>query len=317
MANGFNMYPTLTPEKIEEIKYHSEIFEFSYLDDNEDFKLELNELSGDTTHFSARLKDERCVWYPDSKNLIIRKKGKIDIPSALFGENGVAVSDAVIGIAVMWISTKSDHRGIIKCGQFKSIKNAYEYNFDYTFDKSIIKGSLQLQVILYLKKPGTPDVNEVHLNNISGTVYGILDQCEVFTDGTGSVFPIVTVNDPEGPLWKVFYDMAADPMTDAFDEQNVEIRLNRAHLLFESLKIDSSIKESPLFIEVMSSAMLIIVNSVKDSLGSDWENQIASQDFTHGSIAEAIFYFIHKLGWDASSQTALSASIHSYFDKVL
>ena len=102
-----------------------------------------------------------------------------------------------------------------------------------------------------------------------------------------------------------------------FDDENVGIRLNRAHPLFDLLKIDASLKDSPFFIEVLSSALLVMINSVRDGLGPDWEGVIESQDFVHGSIAEAIYYFIHKLQWDISSQANLSKSIHLYFEKTL
>lgn len=317
MANTFNMYPVLTPELIEKSGFSAERFEFSYTEDNEDFPIGLDEINGTDESFSALLRDPRCVWYPESNNLITRKTGIINNPSVLFGADGIAPSDAVIGAAIIWISSKSDHRGIIPCGHFVSSTKRFEFSSEYQFEKSVIKGSIQLQLVLYLKKSGNPKSDEFHLNNTSGTVYGIIEQCEVFTDGNGSVFPISTVNEPGKPLWWVYYDEIADPMNESFDEENVEIRLNRAHPCFDSLKIDASLKESPLFVEVLSSALMVIVNSVRENLGPDWESTIASQDFSHGSIAEAVYYFVHKLQWDISSQTNLSKSIHTYFDKSL
>lgn len=317
MVNTFNMYPILTPELIEKSGFSAERFEFSYTEDNEDFPIGLDDVNGTDQSFSARLRDPRCVWYPESNNLIIRKSGTIENPAVLFGADGIAVSDAVIGAAIIWISSKSDQRGIIPCGNFDIKEKKFNILTEYQFEKSVIKGSIQLQLVLYLKKSGNPKDDELHLNNISGTIYGIIEQCEVFTDGNGSVFPISTVNEPGKPLWWVYYDETADPMNDSFDEENVEIRLNRAHPCFDSLKIDASLKESPLFVEVLSSALMVIINSVRENLGPDWENTIASQDFSHGSIAEAVYYFVHKLQWDISSQTSLSKSIHTYFDKSL
>lgn len=317
MANAFNMYPMLTPELIEKSLFSAETFEFSYTEDNEDFPINLDEINGTQDSFSARLRDPRCVWYPDSNNLIVRKSGTIENPAVLFGAGGIAATDAVIGAAIIWISSKSDQRGIIPCGHFVAKTKKFQFSTEYQFDKSSIKGSMQLQLVLYLKKSGTIKENESHLNNASGTVYGIIEQCEVYTDGNGSVFPISTVNEPGKPLWWVHYEETADPLNDSFDEENVEIRLNRAHPCFDSLKIDASLKESPLFVEVLSSALMVIINSARENLGPDWESTIASRDFAHGSIAEAIYYFIHKLQWDISSQTSLSKSIHTYFDKSL
>lgn len=317
MKNTFNMYPVLTQEMIENISLRTDSFEFSYSEDYEIFPLELNEHNGTEESFSAKLHDPRCVWYPDSNNLIIRKSGVIENTEALFGPYGIAASDAVIGVAIVWSSTKSQQRGIIPCGHFVKTTRKFEFASEYRFEKSTIKGSVLLQLVIYLKKSGTLLPDEMHLNNTSGTVYGILQQCEIFIDGNGSVFPISTVNEPGKPLWWVYFDSAADPLNDSFDEENVEIRLNRAHPSFDSLKIDLSLKESPLFIEVLSSALVLIIDSVKETLGSGWESILESQEFAHGSIAEAVYYFIHKLEWDISSPSALSRSIHTYFDKQL
>lgn len=317
MKNTFNMYPVLTQELIEEISHKSDDFDFSYSEDYEIFPLELKDKNGASDSFSAKLYDTRCVWYPDANNLIIRKSGIIESPEKLFGADGIAVSDAVIGVAIIWSSTKSQQRGIIPCGHFVRTTKKFEFASEYRFEKSTIMGSILLQLVLYLKKAGNPSTEELFLNNSSGTVYGILEQCEIYTDGNGSVFPISTVNEPGKPLWWVYYDSSADPLNDSFDEENVEIRLNRAHPSFNALKIDASLKESPLFIEVLSSALCIIIDSVKENLGSEWESIIDSQDFAHGSIAEAVYYFIHKLEWDISSPTALSRSIHTFFDNKL
>lgn len=317
MTSAFNMYPMLTPELTDKSVFSAEGFEFSYTEDNENFSLNLDEINGIQESFSACLRDPRCVWYPDSNNLIVRKSGTIENPAVLFGVEGIAVSDAVIGAAIIWISSKSDQRGVIPCGHFVAKTKKFEFSTEYQFDKSSIKGSLQLQLVLYLKKSGTVKENEQHLNNTSGTIYGVIEQCEIYTDGNGSIFPIATVNEPGKPLWWVYYNETADPMNDYFDEENVEIRLNKAHPHFDSLKIDVSLKESPLFVEVLSSALMVIINSVRENLGPDWESTIASRDFSHGSIAEAIYYFIHKLQWDITSQTNISKSIHTYFDKSL
>lgn len=317
MANTFNMYPMLTPEIVEKTCFSADTFEFSYTEDYEDYPLGLEDVNGTEQSFSARLRDPRCVWYPDSNNLIVRKSGVIETPSVLFGKDGIAPKDAVIGAAIIWISPKSEQRGIIPCGHFVATTKRFQISTEYRFEKCSVKGSIQFQLVLYLKKSGNPANDELHLNNATGTVYGILEQCEVYIDGNGSVFPISTVNEAGKPLWWVYYDETADPMNDLFDEENVEIRLNRAHPCFDSLKIDASLKESPLFVEVLSSALMVIINSVRENLGPDWESTIASQDFSHGSIAEAVYYFIHKLQWDISSQTSLSKSIHEYFDKSL
>lgn len=317
MASSFSMHPSLSFELIKKIGYSGNRFEFSYTDDNEDFPIGLDDINGTESSFVACLRDPRCIWYPETSNLIIRKKCTISNPAILFGSSGIAPRDAVIGVAIIWISSKSDQRGVVACGCFDAESSKVEISAECRFDKSCIKGSIQLQLILYLKESGNPTYEERHLNNATGVTYGTIEQCEIFTDGNGSVFPISTVYKESKPLWWVYYDESADPMIDSFDDENVGIVLNKAHPLFETLKVDSSLKESPLLLEVLSSAMVIIMNSIRDSLGTEWKSIIASQDFSHGSLAEAMYHFVYKLQWNFDTQAELSKSIHSYFDKIL
>lgn len=116
-------------------------------------------------------------------------------------------------------------------------------------------------------------------------------------------------------MWNVYYNDASDPMQDKFESENVEIRLNKAHPNYDALKIESSMIESPLFIEVLSSALMVIVESVKESAGEDWENILEGTGFETGSIAEAVYYFITRLQWDISSPSKTSASIKDFFEK--
>lgn len=317
MAETFNLYPVLRDEHCSALNYLPSIPEFSYTEDYEDHPLVLDDVKGDAFSWTAQLQDPRCVWYPDTHNVIIHKKCSLSNTKILFGPGGIAPHNAVIGIAENWISSKSDQRGIIPFGEITADSESAEFELEFKFEKSKIKGSLQFQTILYLKRPGIPDVNELYFASNSGTILGTLDRCEVFVDGNGSVFPIATVNEPGKPLWWVRYDDAVDPLQDGFDEENVEILLNIAHPNYEALKIGDSLKDSPLFLEVISSALMIIIDSARDSIGPDWDSVLSGQNFAPGSIAEAIYYFTNKLQWDTSSAVKLASSIRTFFDKNL
>ena len=160
-----------------------------------------------------------------------------------------------------------------------------------------------------------PKESEKYFAQQTGTILGILEQEEFFIDGNGSVFPIAVIDAPGKALWNVYYNDTADPMQDKFESENVEIRLNKAHPNYDMLKIDSSMIESPLFIEVLSSALMVIVESVKESAGEEWENILEGTGFETGSIAEAVYYFITRLQWDVSSPSKTSASIKEFFEK--
>lgn len=315
MSESFSSCPLLTNELLFSIGYVTEKPELSYSDNYEEFPLQIDSAEADGNNIRGKIRDARCTWYPDTHNLRIYKRCRFTSAYYLFGAAGIAASSATIGVALRWISTRSDERGIIPFGELTKLNSSEEMVLDAFFDKGRLKGSLKIQTVVYLKDHGCPDESEKFFAQQEGTILGVLDQAELYVDGNGSIFPIVTVTDPGKPLWQVYYNEFADPLQDRFDSENVEIRLNDAHSNFEALKIENSMSESPLFVEVLASALLVIVESVKDVLGDDWDNVLKGDSFSNGSIAQAIYYFVTKLQWDVSNPAKLSSSIKAFFDR--
>ena len=316
MSKAFSLYPVLTSNLIEKAGIETEPTEISYLDDGDYYPLSMEDKEGDEQKFSARLSDVRCVWSADTHNLILKKAGSIQHPDLLFGKDGIVPHDAIIGIAGIWSSKRSDLHGSIQYGKFGMRVNAYNFDQEYRFESGELRGSIHFKLVLYLKEAGQPYADEMHLANQTGIILGVIEEFDLIIDGSGSVFPIYYVNEPDRPLWWVSFS-STDPMEDAFDDQNVVLYLNQAHPSYGELKINDSLRESPLFLEVISSALYIIVQSVKELVDEEWDVIEAGEDLEQGTIAEAISYFINKLGWDTSSPVKLALSIHDYFDKNL
>lgn len=315
MSESFSSYPMLTDDIYHAIGYVTEYPECTYTDNYEEFPLIIDGINGSASSFNGKIRDSRCAWYPDTRNLKVTKKCRLTSAYILFGLNGIASSNATLGVALRWISSKSDERGIIPIGALVRTDSTKEFQIEAVFDKGTLKGSLKLQTVLYLKDPGKATPAESHFAHQSGVILGILDQAELFIDGNGSIFPIVTIDEPGKSLWQVYYNESCDPLQDGFDSENVEIRLNRAHPYFDALRIDASISESPLFLEVISSALMVIVESAKESLGEDWNTTLSGDGYQSGSIAEAINYFVTRLQWDVSSPVNLAQSIKDFFEK--
>ena len=314
MSDAFSSYPVLTNDLLSSIGYIAEKPIFGYTERFEEYSLSFDLTSENPFSYTGKINDPRCSWYPVTHDLKIAKTCRLTSAYCLFGEGGIAPYDATLGLALQWISTDSDERGIIPFATITRADSASSYDVEHTFPAGKLKGSLKLQTILYLKNAGIPKPSEQYFAQQSGTILGILDQIEAFLDGNGSIFPIVLINAPGKALWSVYYNDAADPLQDRFTSENVEIRLNKAHPSFDSLKIENSLIESPLFLEVLSSALMVIVESAKENLGEDWDNVLDGTDFEPGSIAEAICYFVRTLQWDVSNPARLSASIRDFFE---
>lgn len=315
MSEVLMFYPVLNERHLASIGYTTEIPRLSYTENYEEFPIALEGQTDSLRNIIAKIRDVRCSWDPETHDLIISKNCKILSAYELFGGDGIAASSASLGIALRWISTKSDERGVIPIGMITKNDCASEFELNHRFEKGKLKGSLRLQTIIYLKDSGNCQKDEAYFAQQSGTVLGVLDQAEIFIDGNGSIFPIVSVNAPGKALWSVYYNDTCDPLRDLFDEENVEIRLNSAHPAYESLKIDSSLNESTMFIEVLSSALFVIVTSAKESLGEDWNMVMNGENYDVGSIAAAMNHFVKKLQWDVSSPAKLAESIKDFFEK--
>lgn len=48
-----------------------------------------------------------------------------------------------------------------------------------------------------------------------------------------------------------------------------------------------------------------------------WSELESGEEFEHGSIGEALAYFINVLKWQVSTPESTSVSIRKYFDKVM
>ena len=216
MSEILNLYPTLDESGVNKAGISIQQTELSYRDDNDYYPINIEVENGDDKKYIAVLKDERCVWYPETHNLIVHKAGTITHPDTLFGSNGIVAHDSVIGVAAIWSSKKSDLHGTIQYGEFSLTSKPYSFDRNYTFERSILRGSLKYKLVLYLKKSGNPYPEEMHLANQTGTVLGVLEECELYVDGSGSIFPISTVNEEGKPLWWVNFDNTADPFTDLF-----------------------------------------------------------------------------------------------------
>lgn len=200
--------------------------------------LQLESTGGTFSNHNGKISDLRCSWYPSTHGLTVRKTCRLAAAYHLFGEGGIASSTATIGIALRWISSKSNERGVVPFGTITKADSAKSFDVDYVFERGTLKGSLKLQTILYLKDAGTPKESEKYFAQQTGTILGVLEQEEFFVDGNGSVFPIAVIDAPGKALWNVYYNDASDPMQDKFESENVEIRLNKAHPNYDALKIE-------------------------------------------------------------------------------
>lgn len=315
MGADISAYPVLGDRLESCLRYDVlQDYTFYYVRGDEERYLE-PEILGDGS-LNHKLSDEYGEWDPDRDNLGIRRIYSFQNYGCLFGENGIACSDATIGVAVVWTSADSKQRGSIKVGSIRMTKEGnlgpVRMKLDHEFGTASLRGMVEFDTVFYIETAGQPEENERFLANTSGMVLGILDRYQIQLDGNGSMFPIYEVNQPGQPLWYVRCSWD-DPTYDLFSE-SVSIYLNRAHRNYKYLDRTKKLYDPQLMIEIMADALNIIITKLRmDPEG--WDNTQKGTEIQPGSVSEAVNYFITSLEWDVTSPETTAITIRKFFDK--
>jgi len=311
MANNFMLFPSLSEEYLKQIRFQSKSTEFYYTNrEGEEFEL-TGELIDQSTS-TYKLRDNRGVWTQDDYNFGFRKKILLRTFQCLFGPAGVACRNARIGLAVTWTSLDSKQRGVFEVGQFGIDDIQLQEEADIQFQKAQLRGSVDFITVLYIADAGTPDDNEGHLANTPGFILGELERFTVKLDGSGSILPVFEVREEGQPLWYVKCDWN-DPTSEALKE-TVSININMAHKNYKFLDRNQKTFDNQLLIEVMSSALLLIIERLRAE-EAYWEDIMNGENLERGSVGEAIYYFKTTHNWDLSSPMSASLSMRKFFDQ--
>lgn len=167
-------YPTLTEELRERAGFTISSFGFSYFYDDE-----YRDLRQKGKH-TVKLEDSWESWKIEIDGLHLKREITIEYPEVLYGEKGLACKDAVIGTCIIWTNKTLTQMGtILPVSEFNSgaIRHIV---FEYDFKPGEIQGDLELETVLYIKRPAEVVLpNEERLMNDSGVNVGVLDVCRL------------------------------------------------------------------------------------------------------------------------------------------
>lgn len=297
MAVILEAFPKMSRELFVKIGCSSMLFKFFYTLHGENHELKITTTDTSTSRTAVyQLTDPGCQWHPEHHNLIIEFKCIINMPKFLFGKNGLAAEDGgVIGVAVMWMLPDSSIRGVTLLGELRNESIPARISGTVKFEKQQLRGTLILQTILFLKERGNPKGIEKYQASQTGTILGGLDETRVIIDGNGSMFPIQEKASPTDPLWWVICDWE-DPTEDKFTYDNFCVFLNTAHENYTDLNANKGLKNSPLLMEIICSALQILITKVlMDPAAKD--ATINGKDLQPGSISSVVNYLLHVYDW--------------------
>lgn len=310
MAAKISLFPVLSDEMLEKVRFQASPYTFYYVRDDEEYSLSAEETDSGTMVY--KIVDEEGIWSPDDYNIGFQRTYSLRTYQCLFGENGIACNNAVLGLAIMWASSDSKQRDVIQVGEIKNVSDDLTFKVNYEFLKAQLRGTVEFTTIIYIKQTGTPGWGEEHLANYYGCILGEIDKYTIKLDGTGSFFPVYEVHEPGQPLWYVKCDWN-DPAYDQFAEC-VSVYINTGNKNYKYLDKTKKTFNNQLLKEIMATALTIVIARLKEKQ-SDWEAMINGDDLQPGSVSEAVYYFKTTLEWNLSTIESASLSIRKFFDQ--
>jgi len=131
----------------------------------------------------------------------------------------------------------------------------------------------------------------------------------IIVDGQTSIFPIYEEENPDSSLWR-FKCNVEDIFEDEFSTENLAIIINRLHPSYPLLNPKEKSYMKSFFVEVVSSALSMLIIEIKKGSTIDLNNNGAQ-----GSVLVALRYF-NSLGIKINgTNEELITSVKQFFDK--
>jgi hypothetical protein len=271
--------------------------------DGETYEFEYNETGDSVSLVSAG-------WDAETSRLGIKASYKIQNPNMLFGKDGIACKDSVLGVAILWKSKDSRQRGSIQIGSIKYGEGPTSIELEnYSFNAGQFRGKLTLETVIYLKESGIPKYDESILSNIPGTVYGGIDKIDVYFDGAGAICQTYVNPTAGGPLWKISCEFD-DPLSDGFYE-SVVIETNPLNTGYKYIDPSNAAYNPEMLREILAEQMSTILLTIRMKCSEDEWTSIMDGNADKDSIGDITFSLMNE-GIDLSSPTACAESMRRY-----
>jgi len=279
---------------------------FYYLKDGN--KIQLNEEYFDDindTIFS--LEDENYEWDIKLNGLLLDISINIENVKSLFKIDGVAYQDSILGVGIEWKSEKSRIKYCKKIGVLDFSSDSFNLVKE-NIEILELSGNTHFSIIFYVVEPGTINDNSFFGNEKGLILYN--DRfMSIIVDGQTSISPIYEEENPDSSLWR-FKCNVEDIFEDEFSTENLAIIINRLHPSYPLLNPKEKSYMKSFFVEVVSSALSMLIIEIKKGSTIDLNNNGAQ-----GSVLVALRYF-NSLGIKINgTNEELITSVKQFFDK--
>ena len=308
---NISLFPTLTPDMLENSGYVSEKYVFSYLYQGQYFGLRQK---GTAT---VKLTDPLELWKVEDEGLKIDKTVNIAYPQLLQGPDGVACRNAELGLCIIWTNKTLTQTGYILPVTDVTTPQGRVCKFSHAFPPGEISGDLELLLIMYIKKSADevfPD--ESALINETGVSVGEIERTVLDFNSIYMEFPIEEFKSEKEPLWWVEFSEWEDPKTtDMFTKDNICLYLNPYYEGCPAPSMDASggsIKNLDLLVDILAQTYLLIFNRLTDD---DLRATKLNIGLTSNSICSILYQFIEscnetELDWGSSERLLKTLQIN-------
>lgn len=312
MSNRIESFLMLTENMVSELNTKLDLLEARYM-----FKDVINKLEfiKDEENDNEFVLDNNGIWTSSLNNLQIIGKLAIDNYNILFDEYKLAREDTVLGIALTYISPNCTKTCTIPIGEISYFdKDEKQLDFKLDFEPGEISSILSLKFSIYVKRVNTREINSIFAQNV-GTILGEIYECNLVLEGQGSEFPIVTIENPEMPLWDMEVNFEA--LDDLFSIDTICLKINKSHKDFPKLGVDKISKNNNLiWKEILASFFtnLFLTSNEIESLENLFEEQ---QDGTVGGFLKIGLMQFNIETNEIKNPAVLSAKIRKELDSLL
>lgn len=173
-----------------------------------------------------------------------------------WGENRVINSKAKLGVALIWQIGNSKVIHSAKVGELT------DYDDEIIVDRNDIEiadpdANIDFSLVIYVIEPGKDESSDGFASKRGMVLYN-KKLWSIVVFGNASIFPVFEYSKPGDPLWRIeanFDDWA----TCKFDEESVNIFINKAHPLYEAFNDE---EQTDLHSEIVTSAMACLVSQI-------------------------------------------------------
>lgn|SRR5690554_531068 len=308
------LYPVISKALYHTMKPNLE-FVYSYKNNGDYSELDVVQITKSIIKLEDTINEGEWDYIGNGFKMV----GKLSLnkPYQYLRNRKIIVKETIVGISIVWYSSDSKQRGVIKVGELneKSPNDFITFEFEKEFLPKQLLSKIEFELVFYIDRPGKPYPNEKHIANEKGVSIGTFYLHQIQFDGIGSLFPIYTMEDPNAPLWEISINIEDSPFNDQFND-SIKVSLNTAHRAYGYIDHKKDTFNKFFFAEVIASAMATIMMELSSG-EENWISLLDSQEPEPGSIMHAIKYYIETLGWDYDSLESINKSIRLYLDKEL